>query len=105
MKTPVAYRMDFRANDPCYSSPEDYEKDYQAGYDGADIYGLFTEPQVGCSKEVEVYKGWCWVRPRHVSAVRDMSGFTPLYIGPILQRAPVDEEILHVFPSIVESRL
>ncbi len=103
--TPIGYRLDFKPGDPCYYTPEQYEIERQAGYDGADIWGLFPEPQPFCPPCVEVYKGWCWVPPRYVSSVRDLSGFTPLYRGQLIQRAPMDEDVLHVFPSLVESRL
>lgn len=102
---PAGYRMDFKPADPCYYTPQEYEKECKAGYDAANIWGLFRQPQPGCPSEVEVYKGWCWVRPRYASAVSDMSGFTPLYLGPLLQRGPIDEDVLHAFPSLVEDRL
>lgn len=104
-RKPVGYRLEFKPGDPCYYRPDDYEKERQAGYDGADIWGLFPEPQPGCPSEVDVYHGWCWVQPRYVSAVRDMTGFTPLYRGPLIQRAPIDEDVLHVFPSLIDERL
>lgn len=100
MSEPVGYRVDYRPGDPCYSSPEHYAVDRAAGFQG-DVWGLFHEPQPGCSAEVEVYRGRYWVRPRHASAA-DAATFTPLYRGPQLERAPIDEEVALLFPSLVE---
>lgn len=104
MTEPVGYRLEFKPGDPCYYSPKSYKMAIEAGTANADTYGLFTEPQPDCSNEIEVYKGWCWVQPKYVHG-RDMSEFTPLYRGPLLVAATEDEQVLFVFPSIVELRL
>jgi hypothetical protein len=100
---PKGYRVEWKPGDPCYLSPAEYE--HEAYKAGADVWPLFAEPQPGCEQAIEVYHGRCWVRPRYVSAVRDMTGFTPLYLGPLLQRGQMAEEVAHLFPSLVEDRL
>lgn len=104
MSKPVGYRVEFIARDPCYYSPESYRIAIEAGTVNADTHGLFTEPQPGCSGEIEVYKGKWWVQPKYVYD-RDMSEFTPLYRGPLLVAATEDEQVLFDYPSIVERRL
>jgi hypothetical protein len=102
---PLGFRVEGVRGGPRYYSVEGYRKSLHAGFGMGDVCELYPEPQPGCSPDVEVYHGWCWVQPRYVSAIRDMTGFTPLYCGPLLQRAPIDEDLLHIFPSIVENRL
>lgn len=101
---PVGYRVDYRPGDPCFMKPQDWAAEVQAGYGGGAVWPLFTEPQPGCPTEVEVYLGWCWVRPQNVSAVRSLDGFTPLYLGPQIQEAAIAEEVAFLFPSLVEPK-
>lgn len=100
---PVGFRMEWKPGDPCYLSAADYARESQR--DGADTWGLFTDPQPGCSAEIEVYRGWCWVRPRYVSAVRDLAGFTPLYLGPLIHRGLLSEAAAYLFPRLIEDQL
>lgn len=104
MSALMGYRLEFKPGDPCYYTPKDYATEQAAGYDGADTWGLFQVPQPGCQAEVEVYFGWCWVRPKYASG-KDLTDFTPLYRGPKLKDAPMDEAVLLLFPSLVEDRL
>ena len=102
--TEVAFRLDFKPGDPCYYTPENLKVAVAAGYDGADIWGLFTEPQPNCCQKVEVYYGRFWVQPKYAKGF-DLTDFTPLYRGPILSSAPLDESVAYIFPSLVEDRL
>lgn len=100
---PMGYRLEWKPGDPCHYTPEDYAREGQRA--GADVWGLFAEPQPDCPPEIAVYLGWCWVQPRYVSAVRDLTGFTPLYLGPLIQRGTIPEAVAYLFPRIAEERL
>ncbi len=104
LNLPDGYRLEFRPGDPCYYSPSNYKSAQDAGFDNADTWGLFKAPQHGCSPDVEVYLGWCWKQPKYVYG-SSLDGFIPLYRGPLLKTAILDEEVLLLFPSLVESRL
>lgn len=102
MADPVGYRLDWRPADPCYLRPEDYAREISK--EGADTWGLFTEPQPGCPPEVEVYHGWCWVQPKYVFK-QDLTGFTPLYRGQQIHRGTMHPAVDALFPRFLEDRL
>lgn len=99
---PLGYRVEYRPGDPVFMKPQDFGASAKAGYDGGAVWPLFAEPQPGCKAEVEVHLGWCWVQPRYASAVRSLTGFIPLYRGPQIQSAQIDEVVALLFPSILE---
>lgn len=100
----VGYRLEVRTGDHLYLSPESYGLAVETGAADCDTHGLFTEPQPGCSSEIEVYKGTYWVRPKNVYG-RDLSGSTPLYRGPLIHSGSITELEALLHPGILELKL
>ena len=96
------YRLEWKPGEYVHMSPEYYAK--EVCRDGARTWGLYAEPQPGCSAEVAVYRGRYWIQPKYVYNT-DLKDFTPLYLGPVLHEPPMDEAVLLAFPSIIEERL
>lgn len=103
-KTPVGYRLDFKQGDPSYYGLESYEIAKSSGNDNADTWGLYPEPQLDCSQEVEVYHGWCWKQPKYVYN-SSLEGLIPLYRGPAIRHRTMPEEVAFLFPSFIETKL
>lgn len=89
-KQPFAYRLQWASNSGfVFYIPEDFERAINT--ESANIWGLFEEPQSGCSNEVVVYYKGGWVQPKYVHS-QDMSQHTPLYLGQILHTAAYKPE-------------
>lgn len=100
----VAYRMEYKHGDPCFYRPEDFVIAMRAGYDSADAWPLYPQPQVGCSDEVDVYWGKYFIQPKY-SRGWDLKEYIPLYRGPQLIHKPQSEAAALLFPSLVEDQL
>ena len=73
--------MEVKPGDYLFYSLADWERETYK--DKSFAHSLHLEPQPDCPPEIMVYKGRYWVRPKYVFE-RDMSSFTPLYLGPRL---------------------
>lgn len=100
----LGYRLEWKAGEYCLYTPEDFAREVNT--DTARIWGLFSEPQPGCSSEPAAYRGvfWCEAKYRKANAYMDPDA-VPLYLGPVLHEPPMNEDVLHIFPSLVENRL
>ncbi len=84
MKTnvqPVGYRFEWKPADYVFMTATSYTD--AVCKESARIWGLFAEPQPGCDAAIEVYFGEFWVQPKWLHG-RDLFGFAPLYLGPII---------------------
>ena len=101
---PQGYRLEWKAGDYCFYTPEDFSREVNTN--NARVCGLFTAPQPGCSGEPAAYRGvmWCEARYRKANAFMDPDA-VPMYLGPVLHEPPMNEDVLHLFPSLVENRL
>ncbi len=97
----VGYRVDFRPGDPCYYTPAGFRKELRAAV-RADVWGLYLTPQPGQPQEVEVFKSWCWVRPKYRRPSVDDADFQAYYLGKQLCKAKPDEAVAFLFPSLFE---
>lgn len=89
--TLMGYRLEWKPGDYIFGSPEHYAQDICK--QSARVWGLYTLPQDGCSSDVAVYRGWCWIQPKYVHN-HDLSEFMPLYLGPLLYEPGYDEAVL-----------
>lgn len=85
----MGYRLEFKPGEYCYYTPEGYALEAYKG--DAPAHALYANPQPGCPSEVEVYKGWCWVRPKYNFGKIVDETFRPLFLGPQLG-APVSAQ-------------
>ncbi|MCH1880427.1 hypothetical protein MJ863_12620 [Alcaligenes ammonioxydans] len=92
MEAIMGYRLEFKPGEYCYYTPEGYALEAYKG--DAPAHALYANPQPGCPSEVEVYKGWCWVRPKYNSGNIVDETFRPLFLGPQLG-APVAAQAQH----------
>ena len=101
---PQGYRLEWKAGDYCFYTPEDFSREVNTN--NARVCGLFTAPQPGCSGEPAAYRGvmLCEARYRKANAFMDPDA-VPMYLGPVLHEPPMNEDVLHLFPSLVENRL
>lgn len=86
MEAIMGYRLEFKPGEYCYYTPEGYALEAYKG--DAPAHALYANPQPGCPSEIEVYKGWCWVRPKYNFGNIVDETFRPLFLGPQLG-APV----------------
>lgn len=86
MEATMGYRLELKPGEYCYYTPEGYALEAYKG--DAPAHALYANPQPGCPSEIEVYKGWCWVRPKYNSGNIVDETFRPLFLGPQLG-APV----------------
>lgn len=96
----MGYRLEWKAGDPCYLSPESYA--LETYRDSALVHALYTTPQLDCPASIEVYKGWCWVQPKNAFSKVPDDTFQPLYLGPMIHCPGYGEDALLAFPGIVE---
>lgn len=87
---PQGYRLEFKAGEYCFYTPEDFAREVNA--DTARIWGLFVEPQPGCSNEPAAWRMrsgrgrgnfWCEARYWTANAYMDPEA-VPMYLGPVL---------------------
>ncbi len=86
MEATMGYRLELKPGEYCYYTPEGYALEAYKG--DAPAHALYANPQPGCPSEIEVYKGWCWVRPKYNYGNIVDETFRPLFLGPQLG-APV----------------
>ncbi|CAM5446436.1 hypothetical protein AFAE65S_02881 [Alcaligenes phenolicus] len=86
MEAIMGYRLELKLGKYCYYTPEGYALEAYKG--DAPAHALYANPQPGCPSEIEVYKGWCWVRPKYNFGNIVDETFRPLFLGPQLG-APV----------------
>lgn len=79
MEEVMGYRLEFKPEEYCYYTPEGYALEAYKG--DAPTHALYANPQPGCPSEIEIYKGWCWVRPKYNAGIVDET-FQPLFLGP-----------------------
>lgn len=77
----MAYRLEWKPGDYVHTSPEGYAKEICK--EGARVWALYTKPQPDCPQEIALYRGKYFVQPKHVYD-RDLTGFVPLYLGPLI---------------------
>lgn len=77
----VGYRLEWKPGEYLHYSPEDYRKEVCKS--SARVWGLFREPQAGCSSDVAVYKGGYWVQPKYLHG-RKTDDLTAMFLGPVL---------------------
>lgn len=77
----VGYRLEWKAGDYVFETAERFAK--TVCKEGARIHGLFLHKQPGCDQDIAVYLGTHWIQPKHLHG-RNLDGFTPLYLGPLL---------------------
>ena len=101
---PQGYRLEWKAGDYCFYTPDEFQREVHQS--SARVWALFPTPQPGCSAEPAAYRGamWCEARYRKANAYMDPDA-VPMYLGPVLHEPPMDEDVLYLFPSLVESRL
>jgi len=75
-----AYKVEMSPGDYSFYSPDDFEKEKPNLSRGVRCWMLTDSPL--SSSTIEVYKGWCFVRPKYASAVKDLSKHIALYLGP-----------------------
>lgn len=100
MTCPVAYRLEWKPGDYSFYTPDEYAKEILK--DGARVCGVFESQQPGCKAEPVVFRGWCWVMPKHAKGGICPEGFTPLYLGPVINEPAMDEDVLFAFPSLAD---
>ena len=98
----MGYRLEWKPGEYLFATPESFAK--EVCRDSARIWGLYTEPQHGCSDAITVYRGPHWIQPKYVYS-KCLDGFAPLYLGPVLYEPIIDENELFTFPGIIEGRL
>lgn len=98
----LGYRLEWCPGDYVFETPEHFAKEICRN--SARIWGLYTEPQSGCSNAAAVYLGPHWIQPKYVYG-KCLDGFKPLYLGPLLYEPAMDEDVLFAFPGIIEERL
>lgn len=101
---PQGYRLEWKAGNYCFYTPDEFSR--EVNQSSARVWGLFPTPQPGCSDEPAVYRGamWCEARYRKANAFMDPDA-VPLYLSTVLHEPPMNEDVLHLFPSLVENRL
>lgn len=82
-QSPVGYRLEYRPGRPCFYSLDDFARETFA--EGAEIRGLYTQPQSGCSDQPAAYRGRYWHEATHYEGNRYLDPeATPLYLGQVL---------------------
>jgi len=82
--TPIGYWLEFRPGDVCLYTPENFAREKFAP--GAEIRGLYTAPQPGCSAEPAAYRGRWWHQAKHYQHNNSSTDpdAVPLYLGQVL---------------------
>ncbi len=92
----VGYRLEWKPGDCIFETPEAYEEEICKA--GAKVWSLHEQPQPGCDPEIVVYRGTHWIRPKHVYN-KNMVGFKPLYLGPIVHDPLLWQDAFGMVPA------
>ena len=95
---PVGYWLEYRPGDPVFYTLENFGRETFAS--GAEVRGLYTKPQPGCSAVPAAYRGRYWHQAKHYLHNGGMDpDAVPLYLGQVLHDPAHDDGIGQAKPA------